>query len=66
MEIDSRTDKIKQIAGYVLVKNVSSPSVRYVINVSGEDVSYLCNLYKDELASQGLISKCLTKRSGKI
>jgi hypothetical protein len=64
-EIEDHTAKIKQIVDFVLAKNISSPAVRYAINIEGQDNSYLCNLFQNELTDQNKVNNCLTDNHGK-
>jgi len=65
-EIDDHNNKLKQIIDFVLSKGVSSPGVRYAINVEGQDVGYLCSPSKDELNNSTIISNCLIEKRGKV
>lgn len=60
-EVQDHTAKIKQIVDFVLAKHISSPAVRYAINVENQNRGYLCNLFQNELTDQSKISNCLTE-----
>jgi len=64
-EMKDHKEKIKQIVGFVLAKNVSSQAVRYAINVKNKNMSYLCNLSQDGLTDQTKVANCLTEKYGK-
>lgn len=64
-EMKDHTAKIKQVVNFVLAKNISSPAVRYAINIEDRDNSYLCNLFQNELTDQNKIDNCLTEVRGK-
>jgi hypothetical protein len=58
---------VAKIATYVNQKGVSSPSVRYVINLEDEDVGYICDLYKEELSDPTQLNRCFDEKSqGKV
>src|SRR5690606_22119590 len=63
-ELREHTNKMKQIISLVLSKGVSSPWVRYAINIKGQQKSYLCNLYKDQLTNSSKIDACLKLKNG--
>ena len=60
-EIQDHTARIKQIIDFVLAKHISSPAVRYAINIEGQNKGYLCNLFQNEITDQSKISSCLTE-----
>ena len=65
-EIKNHENKIRQLVDFVLAKNISSPGIRYAINVENQNAGYLCNLYKEELSNQSKIEDCLIKKNGKV
>lgn len=60
-EIEGHTSKLRQVISFVVQKNVSNPSIKYAINIDGQDAGYACNLYREELTEDATIAGCITK-----
>jgi len=60
-EIEEHTSKLRQIINFVALKNVSDPSVKYAINIDGQEAGYSCSLFREELTEDAAIAGCITK-----
>lgn len=65
-EIENHLTKIKQIADFVISKNIASPGVRYAINIKDHNEGYLCDLYKDQFSSLDSIDSCLKYNNRRV
>jgi hypothetical protein len=60
-ELVDNTAKLEKIVDFVLAKKVSSPTVRYAINIKNKNAGYLCNLDRDQLTDEAKITNCLNE-----
>jgi len=60
-ELEDNITKLEKVVDFVLAKKVSSPAVRYAINIEDQNAGYLCNLFQNQLADKSMVNSCLKK-----